>query len=217
MNNITLIKRLENININCKNNDITSLIEELKKEALIEDFKGLSTKQRLNKCLNYSKKLVKKCRPILAYTCNDQIKGYQCFCDSYFMVALNEEDKTPIADYKEIDEKWSYPSLAFLNNEIKNYNSITFTCKLDKLLNYAKVNTCLKLINSETGFDNCIAYETLEMFVTFMNLKPNDTITLIAKSKDFSRPIYVKKDNGTYGFIMPIRNGDYHILKEEDL
>lgn len=218
MKNAELIKRLEIINESCKDSLLDLLIDELKREVLVEDFKGLSTKQRLNKCLNYSKKLVKKLRPVLAYADNEQINGYQVFTDSYFLVALNESDKLPIKDYKEIDSKWTYPNIKWADTDRRFYDNKTFKINVGTLLKHCKLNKYLELVNEKTDFLTCVGTEVLEMFITFMNLKTSDEI--VFKIRDAVKPILVEKENGTFGILMPIRkngNVEFYKLKEDVL
>lgn len=218
MKNVELIKRLEGINKSCEDYGIAVLIEELKQEVLVEDFKGLSTKQRLNKCLKYSEKLSKKLRPVLAYTDNEQLNGYQVFTDSYFLVALTEEDKTPIKDYKEIDGKWTYPNIKWADADRRFYDNKTFKINVGTLLKHCKLNKYLELVNEKTDFLTCVGTDVLEMFITFMNLKASDEI--VFKIRDVVKPILVEKENGSFGILMPIRkngNIEFYKLNEEDL
>lgn len=218
MKNVELIKRLEGINKSCEDYGITVLIEELKQEVLVEDFKGFSTKQRLNKCLKYSEKLSKKLKPVLAYTDNEQISGYQVFTDSYFMVALNESDKLPIKDYKEVNEKWTYPNVKWFDYNRRYYENKTFKCNIGTLLKHCKVDKHLELVNEKTDFLACVDTKMLELFITFMNIKSNEEITF--KTMDALKPILVEKDNGSFGILMPIRkigNISFKELHESDL
>jgi uncharacterized protein (DUF1499 family) len=77
MKNEILLNKLQEINyLKDKENaqqKINKIIEALKQEIIVEENKGFSTKQRLNYCLNYSKKLIAGSRAVLGYTCNDQI------------------------------------------------------------------------------------------------------------------------------------------------
>lgn len=217
MKNVELIKRLEVINESCNDYSISVLIEELKKEVLVEDFKGLSTKQRINKCLKYSEKLSKK-RPVLAYTDNEQIKDHQVFTDSYFLVALNENDKLPIKDYKEIDSKWTYPDIKLFDVSRMFYDNKTFKINVGTLLKHCKLHDYIELVNEKTDFITCVGTEVLEMFITFMNLKTSDEI--VFKIRDAVKPILVEKENGSFGILMPIRkngNIEFYKLNEEDL
>lgn len=212
MNNIILIKKLEGINKGVESFGLTQLIEELKQEVLVEDFKGLSNKQRLNKCLKYSEQISKKLRPVLAYTDNEQIKDHQVFCDSYFLVALTEEDKTPIKDYKEINNKWSYPDIKWVDTDRRFYDNKTFKINVGTLLKHCKLNNHLELVNEKADFITYVDSKTLEMFITFMNLKASDEIVL--KIRDVIKPILVEKENGTFGILMPIRKNENIIVKE---
>lgn len=207
MNNLAIIKRLETINKSLTSLELSKLIDELKQDELTKEYTGLSSKQRINKCLNYSKKISKKLRPILGYTDNDQIKNKQVFCDSYFLVALSNDDKTPIQDYKEINEKWNYPNIKWADTNRSNYNNNkVFSCSVSLLLNYCKVYDNFGLLNKNGGFETYVNSKTLEMFIAFMNLKPADQITL--KQISVEKPVLIEKENGTFGILMPIKKLD---------
>jgi hypothetical protein len=69
---------------------LLQLKENLELTINTEALKGLSSKQRITKCLNYAKKVEAK-MPILGHVCSDQLKDengdpLQVFTDSFFMV-----------------------------------------------------------------------------------------------------------------------------------
>lgn len=225
MKNDVLLKKLENINLLETNELLANLIEEIKLEMFTEENKGLTTKQRINYCMNYHKKLDKKPKKVLAYTCNDQIEGKQVFTDSFFMVVLSNDDKLPIPDYKDIKGmKLNYPAVVNLirhNNYSERYK--TFTCNVGKLLQYLKTEENLILKNNN-DFNVALTYENFRNLITFMNFKNSDTITLHARALENTTettsvsPVYVKKENGTEGIMLPVRVvGDYKTITDKDL
>ena len=214
MNNTTLLEQLKQINYlsdKAKAQEkIEKLIAAIQQEIIVEDNKGLTTKQRLNYCMNVAKKLQNSTRPVLGYTCNNQIKDKQVFCNSFFLVALAEADRLPIADYTEAKTKMSYPNVERIVIP-GNYGVKSFTCNVGKLLNYFKAHKVLHLVNESTGFNVLLGEENVKDFVTFMNYNSKDTITLYARTLENTtattslNPVYAENKNGSYGIVLPIR------------
>lgn len=103
MNNTILLNKLNNIfnesNDGKKQILLGSLISDIKAEIMLSD--ATCSKKRNNFILSYHKKLVKQHKKlVLAFSSDDAIENKQVFTDSYFLVALNEQDKTVIPDYK---------------------------------------------------------------------------------------------------------------------
>ena len=200
------------------------LIEKLQQEILVEENKNLSSKQRLNKCLNYHKKLLKSPRPILAYSCNDQIEDRQVFTNAYYLVALKTVDQLPIPDYKESNLKINFPDITRIFSA-SNYNEKTFTCNVGKLLNAFKSYNNIHLLNEKTSFSACLSKENFELFILHLNYKNSDNITLYATTYESPhycdstlRPVYTKNENGSDGVILPIKYFDgYKTFNESDL
>jgi hypothetical protein len=214
MKNETLLQTLKDINVlNDKakmHSGLEKLIEAVKREITLEENKGLSNKQRLNYCLNLAKRLATgNTKKVLGYTCNDQIKGKQVFCDSFFLVALAEADRLPIADYTEAPEKLNYPIVERIIIP-SNYGSKTFTCNVGKLLQHLKAHKQLHLVNETTGFNTVLHEENVKNFVTFMNYSTKDNITFQCRTIDKTElapstsPVYAKNKNGSYGIVLPL-------------
>lgn len=226
MKNTILLETLKEINL-LKDREkmqlqIQKIIETLKQEIVLEENKGLSSKQRLNYCLNFARKLQKGKRPVLGYTCNDQIKDKQVFCDSFFLVSLAETDQLPIADYKEAENKLNYPIVERIVVP-SNYGVKSFNCNVGKLLQQLKANKEIHLFNEETGFNVLLGEENVKNFLTFMNYSSKDTITLYARTLENTTentslsPVYAINKNGSYGIVLPIREyGDRNIIKLEE-
>jgi hypothetical protein len=220
MKNEILLNKLQEINyLKDKENaqqKINKIIEALKQEIIVEENKGFSTKQRLNYCLNYSKKLIAGSRAVLGYTCNDQIENKQVFCDSYFIAALAEKDKLPIADYTEAPTKLNYPTVTRIIIQ-SNYGSKKFTCNVGKLLNYLKAHKMVHLVDEKTGFNVILGEENTKNFITFMNYSTKDNITLQVRTIDRTdlapsiSPVYAENNNGSYGVVLPVGR-----LKEDE-
>lgn len=218
MKNETLLNELFKINSLAEKDKIKlsldTLISKIQQEILVEENKNLSSKQRLNKCLNYHKKLLKSNKPILAYACNDQFDGKQAFCNSFYLTVLVDDDKLPIDDYT---TKFSnFPNLTRLVNK-KDYAFKTFTCNVGKLMNAFKSYNIIQLVNDD--FNAVLNRENFENFIYYMNFKNKDTITLYCnefEKRNFEetlKPVFTEKKNGSFGIILPMKKNDDENIK----
>lgn len=214
---IKIYNELKDLNGVLENKVLENIINEIEIDLLKAKCNDFNQKQRISFCLNYSKKLSTKNRPILAYTCNDQIENYQIFTDCQILVCLAEDDKLPIKDYKEIKELKgaSYPNCLQIVNTSKINNDITFKCNVGLLLNALKVHKVVNLINTKTDYNYTFEYENFKRFINFMNINKSDNITLLGGNNFYS---VCKKNNGTLGIIMGVKsNDDNKTFTEEDL
>ena len=225
MKNETLLKELKCIRFEIhekesKNIMLDELIEKIKMEMLIEDNKDLTSKQRLTKCLNHHKKMLKTTKPILAYCDNLQIEGKQIITDSFFLVALANEDILPIPSYKEKFDK--YPSVDYLLHKTKTNINDSIYVNVGKLMNYAKLDNFINIkINNKIC---CLNVDTLKTFITHLNVKNSDNIALHYNSKScdlnnncYISPFYIEKKNGTIGLILPCCKTNTNVVELKDL
>ena len=215
MENQKLIETLKEALFNDKWSIITNLISDLQQEILASDVKGVSSKQRISKTMAYHRQMLKSMkRPILSFTSDDALEGYQSFTDSYFLVALKGNDLLTIPDYKKANELYrndsklnpqgldlsgKYPDLTrifpqYIDKEKKikvNIGDLLKACKAYKTLHFKNKDVDFYLDN-----------ELLERYILFMNYQNKDIVELY-HSGGF-RPVISYHDESK-GLILPFR------------
>lgn len=208
-----LKEKTQGFKINFDFGSLQELKLSLERALLIEEGSKTSTKQRVRFCLDYSKSRYMQKKPILQYTCQDQIENTQIFTDSYFMVFLKDDDKLPIPDYKSENKDWQYPNTKLYYKskndiELSQYN-ITFN--INKIMNYFKLKDFITIntnIKSSFDYDIKVALDkdVFKRFYMFMNYKESENITLYFQktTNNFVRqPLYAAKDNNSTGLLLP--------------
>ena len=189
--------------------------EELEKEIKLAAIPTTTTKQRVNHCLGYSKKLMKGTKPILGYTENNQLEGLQVFTDSFFLVELSEEDKLPIEDWTSNKNNSQYPCVTKLVDvAAAKLSSKVLEFKISDLLVLFKLSEIVRIKNDNCSI--CLHKDNFNHFYQFMNFNTNDTIKLILRDTDKFNvyPATVLKDNGTIGIILPVRDEGLDNIQE---
>lgn len=197
MKNIELLEKLKDIAKLVKNysskdkglEKLDDLILNVEGEILKESYEGKTPKQRIDYAIKWHKKQLKTNRPILAYSCKDQVEGYQVFTDCYFMIFLNENDFLPIPDYKEYaNGKVNYP------NTLQLYKSIE--CGEEIKLDIKKIQSLLKVKNEiYTSYKNNKLYFNKKRFddlLVLLNVKNNDNIKILIDNQILK---FIKNDN----------------------
>lgn len=188
-------------------NKMIDLKEDLELTINAEALKGLSSKQRLTKCLNYAKKVEAK-RPILGHACSDQLKDkdgapLQVFTDSFFMVALEKDDALPLKEYTELKGA-TYPRLECL---IRNTFDFNINIKVSDILNKLKLNDHISLNDyikdHNLAFNVALGKEATKRALEFLNAKNDENITV--KFNNGRVPVRIERGNGSWGIICPIR------------
>lgn len=189
-------------------NRISELKEMLQQEIMLEGINNTSDKLRQQKI---QKHFLKECksRPVLQkYIIKNDI---QYFTDSYFLVALVEEDQ--IQSLKECDPEndGQYPELDYLINNAKKSNRIYFELEHNELINQIK----LAKANKKETFDVYVednrllvlGIKELEVFLLSMNYKKHDTLKVYTDTRNnkLEVALNVYKDNGSYGLLLPCR------------
>lgn len=205
---------------------VLELESKLKNAILLEELKTTTTKQRAQKCFNLQKKLEKSHRPVLAGTCMDQLENAQIFTDGYFLVCLKDSDiLSGLKTYQETAPGCKYPSVAEAGfnyvktvDEIKSF-SYSVTLNINKLLKYFLldeilcINSKVKSLYGDTMYLG-IARDNFKNFITFMNYKESENITLywnVSKGENVITPLYAIRENtGSTGLILPYRFEDIH-------
>jgi hypothetical protein len=186
---------------------LLQLKENLELTINTEALKGLSSKQRVTKCLNYAKKIGAK-KPIFGYACSDQIKDkngapLQVFTDSFFMVALVKDDALPLKEYTELDGA-QYPRLASFVNRACDYS---MNIKVSDILNEFKLKDVIRLndyIQDRVyAFDILLGKEATKRTLEFLNAKNDETITI--KFTNSYIPVRIERENGSWGIICQLR------------
>lgn len=189
-------------------NKLDELKEMLQQEIMLEGINNTSDKIRQQKI---QKHFLKECknRPVLQKYIIKDDKQY--FTDSYFLVALVEEDQ--IQSLKEYDLKndGQYPELDYLINNQKKSNRIYFELQYNELINQIK----LAKVNKKETFDVYVeenrllvlGIKELEVFLLSMNFKKDDIIKVYTDTKNnkLELGLNVYKDNGSYGLLLPCR------------
>lgn len=186
---------------------LADLKEDLELTINAEALKGLSSKQRVTKCLNYAKKVEAK-KPILGHACSDQLKDkngapLQVFTDGFFMVALEKDDALPLKEYTEL-EGATYPRLNCL---IRNTFDFNINIKVSDILNKLKLKDYI-LLNDyikdhSLAVNVALAKEATKRALEFLNAKNDENITI--KFNNGRVPVHIERDNGSWGIICPIR------------
>ena len=186
---------------------LLQLKEDLELTINAEALKGLSSKQRITKCLNYAKKVEAK-TPILGRACSDQLKDengepLQVFTDSFFMVALEKEDALPLKEYTELDGA-QYPRLNCL---IRNTFDFNINIKVSDILNKLKLNDYI-LLNDyvkdhNLAFNVALAKDATKRALEFLNAKNDENITI--KFNNGRVPVRIERENGSWSIICTIR------------
>ena len=197
MKNIELLEKLKDIaklvkNYSSKDKELEKLddlILNVEGEILKESYEGKTPKQRIDYAIKWHKKQLKTTRPILAYSCKDQVEGYQVFTDCYFMIFLNENDFLPIPDYKEYaNGKVNFP------NTLQLYKSIE--CGEEIKLDIKKIQSLLKIKNEiYTSYKNNKLYFNKKRFddlLVLLNVKNNDNIKILIDNQILK---FIKNDN----------------------
>jgi hypothetical protein len=186
---------------------LLQLKEDLELTINAEALKGLSSKQRITKCLNYAKKIGAK-KPILGHACSDQLKDengepLQVFTDSFFMVALVKEDALPLKEYTELDGA-QYPRLNCL---IRNTFDFNIKIKVSDILNKLKLNDYI-LLNDyikdrELAVNVALGKEETKRALEFLNVKNDENITV--KFNNGHVPVRFERENGSWSIICQIK------------
>lgn len=185
---------------------LLQLKEDLELTINAEALKGLSSKQRVTKCLNYAKRVEAK-KPILGHACSDQLKDkdgapLQVFTDSFFMVALKKDDALPLKEYTEL-EGATYPRL---NCIIRNIYDFNINIKVSDILNKLKLNDHISLNDYIKDhilpFNIALGKEATKRALEFLNAKNDENITV--KFNNGRVPVRFERDNGSWGIICPI-------------
>lgn len=186
---------------------LLQLKENLELTINAEALKGLSSKQRVTKCLNYAKKIEAK-NPILGHACSDQLKDkdgapLQVFTDSFFMVALKKDDVLPLKEYTELDGA-QYPRITSLVNRAYDYS---ININVSDILNQFKLKDSIRLndfIKDRIyAFDILLGKEATKRALEFSNAKNNENITI--KFTNGYIPVRFERENGSWGIICPLR------------
>lgn len=189
-------------------NRISELKEMLQHEIMLEGIKNTSDKLRQQKI---QKHFLKECksRPVLQkYIIKNDI---QYFTDSYFLVALVEEDQIQSLKEYNPENDGQYPELDYLINNAKKSNRIYFELEYNELINQIK----LAKANKKETFDVYVednrllvlGIKELEVFLLSMNYKKNDTLKVYTDTRynKLEVGLNVYKDNGSYGLLLPCR------------
>lgn len=186
---------------------LLQLKENLELTINAEALKGLSSKQRITKCLNYAKKIGAK-KPIFGCACSDQLKDkngmpLQAYTDSFFMVALEKDDALPLKEYTELDGA-QYPRL---NCFIRNTFDFNINIKVSDILNKLKLNDYILLNDyiKEPGLNVSVALATdvTKRALEFLNAKNDENITV--KFNNSHVPVRFERENGSWGIICQIK------------
>ena len=178
---------------------LDSLLLELKNdiEASVNPY---SSKKRLTACSNYAKK-VSKNRNILGYTM--QYNNKQVYTDGFFMVSLCDDDKTTIPDVT-TNKNITPLKIDFLIKYFNDFYKYKYEIKINDFLNYAKLKDNKTYeININDDEKILFSVDNLKHFIDFMNFKSDETIILYCNSIYAIQ--YCKKDNGSEGVILPLR------------
>lgn len=213
-----LKEKTQGFKINFDFESLQELKESLERALLVEEATKTTSKQRARFCLNYSKSRSMQRRPILQYTCQDQIENTQVFTDSFFMVFLKNNDILPIPDYKSINKDWVYPDLTRLYRSNQDITCSQYSIKLNinKILNYFKLKEALAIdIKQVSSFGYNLVLglskDNFKRFVMFMNYKESEEITLYfnkTSNHEILQPLYAVNKNGSSGLILPCRVAD---------
>lgn len=194
-----------------------NLIEKIKLEIAAEENKTLTSKQRINFVNTFLKNRIFERKPIFKCFDDTQIKEKAIFTDTYFLVALSQNDLAglPLKNFKDYKKEnphiSEYPTVTRIIDN--NFEKLPFklTLKVNDILNDIKAAGKPKNHDYDKGIiynydDNKkIGFGACEMkaFLTFMNFKPTDTITLYFKNN--LTPAHTQNNNNSYGLILPIR------------
>lgn len=213
MKNIELLEKLKDIAKLVKNysskdkglEKLDDLILNVKGEILKESYEGKTPKQRIDYAIKWHKKQLKTNRPILAYSCKDQIKDYQIITDAQFMVFLNKDEELPIPHYTEYNNgKADYPKTLQLFKSIEYGEEIKLDIK--------KVNSLLKANNQiftdYKGYKLIFDKECFNNLLVFLNIKDNNNVKVLINKQT----LIIVKDNNCKGLLCVGRGG----AKESD-
>lgn len=192
------------------NEKIKKLIEDLKRDVLLEENKELSGgKKRINTVLKMLEK-ASKIKPVLNY-CTYDIEGYQTFTDCYIACFLTENDKMPI---ETVPEKMSYPSLrSIFEMALKStkYKAV-FKTKVNKILSYKKIcnNRIVCFYNPNNDFKTYLDIDKVITIINCLDLKNNDDFILYNYYFNINeyyqtRFSSLKNKNDSLALILPIR------------
>lgn len=196
--------------------NIELMILDFKNELMNSSNNKTTTKQRDNKIKSWFNKMLKACRPALAYS--TKINDYQCLTDSYFMVALDESNHCNIADVS--TTKYNYPNLQpIFNNMIKSLNNNKdLQLDINYILNALKLNDYVFIINHESfnGIDKTTTFiinkESFKNMLTFLNVSKNDDIKKATLCNDI---LNIETTTGSYGVLCGMRKND-EIMKKSN-
>lgn len=202
-------------NVYNKLNDIKNKILDYKKEEALKSLDSLllelkndieasvnpySSKKRLMACCNYAKK-VSKNRNILGYTMKYNNK--QVYTDGYFLVSLCDDDKTTIADVT-TNKDITPLKIDFLIKSFNDFYKYKYEIKINDFLNYAKIKDNKTYeININDDEKILFSVDNLKHFIDFMNFKSDEKIILYCNNNYTIQ--YCKKENGSEGVILPLR------------
>ena len=205
MKNTDLLKQLKNIaklmqDIGTREdakNSINNLILDVERETLKEDYKGKTSKQRIDYAMKWHKRQLKTIRPILAYSCKDQIENYQVITDAYFLVFLNNDDELPISHYTEyMNGKVNYPNTLQLYKNVEKGEEIKLDIKkVVALLNVKEDN---EIRTEYNGYKLIIDKKKFNELLVFMDVKDNSNVKILIDNQ----VLKMIKNNGSKGMMV---------------